>query len=227
MKLDNRATLEAELARKLGRFNREQYKALLPALGNPPRLENLPVGYFDRMSEALQGVLQPVMEQIYTQQAAALMGISSVKALAIAWELVNERAAQWARQYAGVLVKSITDNTRSAIRQQVEGFYRDQRSLDDLTASLSRLFSPIRAELIAVTEVTRAGVQGELGFAEELRKMGLKTTFVWQTANDEIADNCPICGPRHEKKQGDGWNDPPPAHPRCRCWLNTVVDRAN
>jgi hypothetical protein len=125
------------------------------------------------------------------------------------------------------LVKEITENTRAAVRQQVEGFYRDQRSLDDLTAGLSRLFSPIRAELIAVTEVTRAGVQGELGFAEELRKMGLKTTFVWQTANDEISDNCPICGPRHEKKQGDGWSDPPPGHPRCRCWLNTVVDHAN
>ncbi len=221
MDLPNRADFEALLARKLGRLGQSQLKSLLAALGDPPMMEHLPADYFDRMAVEYQGVIQPVLEDVYVKQAVALMGLDSHKALAIGWDIINERAAQWARQYSGVLCKNITDNTRTAIRQQVEGFYRDARTMGDLEASLGRLFGPVRAEMIAVTEVTRAAAQGELGFAEELRRLGLKTVHIWITSNDDIV--CAICGPLHEKEQGDGWTDPPPAHVRCRCFMTTKV----
>ena len=220
MDIPNRAELEAKLAQKLGRLGQTQLRGLRDALGNPPKMENLSPDYFDRLSDELQGVIQPIMEEIYVAQAAALMGIRQ-KAVAVDWNVVNQRAAEWARKYSGVLCKDITDKSREAIRQQVEGFYRDQRTMGDLEASLSRLFGPVRAEMIAITEVTRASAQGEMGFAEELRRLGLKTVHVWQTSMDDIV--CPICGPLNEKEQGNGWSDPPPAHPRCRCFLNTKV----
>jgi hypothetical protein len=223
MELPNRAALETGLARKLARLSQDQYRRLLATLGDPPKMENLPGDYFNGMAAELQGVLQPALEDAYTLQAAALMGLKTNKALAVDWTVINQRAALWAKQYAGLLCKQMSDRTREAIRAQVADFFRDQRSMDDLTASLARLFGPIRAELIAVTEVTRAASMGEQGFAEELRGMGLRTTFIWQTANDDTV--CPICGPLHGSKQGDGWHDPPPAHPRCRCWINTVVER--
>jgi len=221
MDLANRNDLEALLAKKLGKLQQGQYKQLLTALGDPPRLENLSPDYFQRMADELQGVIQPVLEDIYTQQTVALMGLDKVKAVAVDWNLINQRAAEWARKYSGTLCKNVSDSTRDAIRQQLEGFYRDARTMGDLEASLGRLFSPIRAEMIAITEVTRASAQGELAFAEELRRLGLKTTFVWQTSQDDIV--CPICGPLNEKEQGQGWSDPPPAHPRCRCFINTKV----
>src|SRR3990172_6909610 len=179
MDIPNRAELEAKLAQKLGRLGQTQLRGLRDALGNPPKMENLSPDYFDRLSDELQGVIQPIMEEIYVAQAAALMGIRQ-KAVAVDWNVVNQRAAEWARKYSGVLCKDITDKSREAIRQQVEGFYRDQRTMGDLEASLSRLFGPVRVEMIAITEVTRASAQGEMGFAEELRRLGLKTVHVWQ-----------------------------------------------
>lgn len=223
MRLVDRAELEAELAKKLSRLQQGQYRQLLNALGNPPRLENLPMDYFSRMADELQGVVQPELEKIYTKQAAALMGLDKVKAVAVDWDVINERAAQWARLYAGELCKNVADTKKAAIKQQVEGFFRDARSMGDLEASLARLFGPLRAEMIAITEVTRAASEGERGFAAELNKLGLQTTFIWNTSNDEIADDCPICGPRNGKRQGDGWDELPPAHPRCRCWPTTEV----
>jgi SPP1 gp7 family putative phage head morphogenesis protein len=91
--------------------------------------------------------------------------------------------------------------------------------MGDLRGRLGRIYSPVRAEMIAVTEVTRAAAEGERATVREIEKEGIRMVEVWQTNNDSLV--CPICGPRHGKKVGDGWskNDGPPAHPRCRCWL--------
>jgi hypothetical protein len=79
--------------------------------------------------------------------------------------------------------------------------------------------------MIAITEVTRAAAEGERATVREIAKEGIKMVEVWQTKNDEIV--CTICGPRHGKKVGDGWsrNDGPPAHPRCRCWINHEFEK--
>jgi hypothetical protein len=44
---------------------------------------------------------------------------------------------------------------------------------------------------------------------------GLHVRKVWYTAED--AHVCTICGPRHGKVKGDGWEHDPPAHDGCRC----------
>lgn len=219
MEPQNRRDLEEQLARKLGRLQQNQLKRVLDALGDPPRLENLPPGFWDEMGEELRGVVQPVLEETFRSQAEGLMR----GGIGLDWNIVNERAAKWARQYSFDLVKGINDNTRRALQEQVAGFYADQRTMSDLETSIARLYGPVRAEMIAITEVTRASSQAEQAYAEELRGLGLETTFVWQTSNDDIT--CAICGPLHGKVQGDGWTDPPPAHVRCRCWVNTEVVR--
>ena len=109
-------------------------------------------------------------------------------------------------------------------------------------------FSPARAEMAAITEVTRAisaaefGIAGylatvddpevtgavsdaELGIAGYLATVddpGLRKLLVpiWYTALDERV--CPICAPLHRTgKEVWGKMFPlgPPAHPRGRCWL--------
>jgi hypothetical protein len=74
------------------------------------------------------------------------------------------------------------------------------------------MFSPVRAERIAVTETTRAVVEGERAYVAELeRETGQRMVPIWMTANDELV--CPICAPRNEKPITNG--DYPPAHPNC------------
>ncbi len=76
------------------------------------------------------------------------------------------------------------------------------------------MFSPVRAERIAVTETTRAVVEGERAYVAELeRETGQRMIPIWMTANDERV--CPICAPRNEKPIKDGVY--PPGHVGCRC----------
>lgn len=51
----------------------------------------------------------------------------------------------------------------------------------------------------------------------------LSITAHWNTERDSLV--CPVCRPLHGKPQGE-WGvfaNGPPAHPRCRCWLNWRV----
>jgi hypothetical protein len=85
----------------------------------------------------------------------------------------------------------------------------------------TRLLTSVeRAKLIATTEVTRAAVQAEVDQVKELAADGIKMVAIWDTQHDNKV--CPICRPRDGKKQGDGWTDPPPAHPGCYCALRWV-----
>ena len=84
------------------------------------------------------------------------------------------------------------------------------------------IFGPKRAEGIAVTEITRAAAEGARATARELKIEGIEMVEVWQTNNDAIVQECPICWPRHGKKEGSNWtrDQGPPGHIRCRCWLS-------
>ena len=88
-------------------------------------------------------------------------------------------------------------------------------------------FSQSRAKLIAITETTAAYARGEMTAARELEKAGyFEYEKQWQTNNDDIV--CPICRPLQDETV-DGVRglfsigvQGPPAHPGCRCWVNTV-----
>lgn len=146
------------------------------------------------------------------------------------WALVNEAASAWASQYSYDLVQGITAHTREALQHAVSGFFEEALSRDELVGRISGLFGPVRAEMIAVTEVTRAASEGQQGLVTEVAGQGIEMVAAWSTRNDELV--CPICGPLHGR-DADGyeagrvpyWIHPvsgerygkPPAHPRCRC----------
>jgi hypothetical protein len=79
--------------------------------------------------------------------------------------------------------------------------------------------------MISITEVTRAASEGEQEIVNRLimDNPGIVAVDIWQTNRDDRV--CPICGPRHNRKRGDGWTENPPAHPRCRCWLKHDFER--
>jgi len=216
-----REEFERRLARALGRTQQEIQRLVMETLGNPPDLNNLSPAFWEDIAGRLQGIMQPLLEGAFMAHALDLVGAQTV---GIDVAIVNQRAAAWARQYSFDLVRGITDKTRASLQESIVGFFTDQRTLGDLEASIAPLFGPVRAEMIAITETTRAATAGEMMFAEELQKMGLATTQIWQTNNDDLV--CPICGPLNQTRQGSGWTLPPPAHPRCRCWISTEVATA-
>lgn len=137
-------------------------------------------------------------------------------------EDAHDRLLKATGEYAFGLVKGINETTRQAITDAISDYYTTPgATIGSVVDALTPTFGPVRAEMIAVTEVTRAYEQGQSAAIDEYKLAGLEVDEYWQTNNDELV--CPICGPLNETKRGDDWQDPPPAHPRCRCWKRIEV----
>jgi hypothetical protein len=211
--IPNRAELEAELARRFSKLSAAHRRELLSLLGNPPSIGNVPAAFWEKVAAELNGSFVPFLAQIFLDSAERILPDLPI---GVDWGLVNERAANWARQYSYELIRNITNTSRRATQEAVAAFFERGQTRGDLEAALTRLFGPTRASMIAVTEVTRAASNGEREIARELAAEGVEMIPIWQTNNDELV--CPICGPRHGKQITD--NAYPPAHVNCRCWVN-------
>lgn len=172
---------------------------------------------------------------------ATLVGVSEVPRITsmsavVDWSIVNDSAAQWARDYAASLVTKLRENTVKSVRDAVADWIEQGGALKDLRNSINGIINDKpRAQLIAQTESTRAFAEGN---TVAWKAQGVEARK-WFTARDEAV--CPICG--KNKKTGDPGlegvvariGEPfvhpttkktyanPPAHPGCRCYLQPVV----
>lgn len=141
-------------------------------------------------------------------------------AIGVNWQLANEAARTWAQQYSYELVSRLNENSRRMLQETVSRWIGSGAPLDDLIASVSAIFGPVRGEMIAVTEATRAYAEGsftsyeQAGFNRRPPEadrppahvrcrcwVSLAETdrgvweYIWLTAQDERV--CEICGPKH------------------------------
>jgi hypothetical protein len=214
--IEDRDGLERKLARILGRLLAAQMGRLLELLGDPPNISNLPINFWGDAGTEMAGVLRPFLESLYVESAKQMMDNVGI---GVDWALVNENAAEWASRHSFELVTGINNTSRNTLQRAVSRYFADGQTIGELTSRLSRSFGPVRAEMIAITEVTRAATEGEREFLAELVSDGVEMIPIWQTSNDERV--CPICGPRYNKPIEDGQY--PPAHVRCRCWVNHEI----
>ncbi len=208
-----REKFEREMERKLGRVWREQRDKLIPLLGNPPSLANVPESYWNNSGAAIRKVIAQIFESVFMSQAEALIAQVGI---GVDWTLINQRAADWALTHTVNFITGIQNTERQTIADLINKFFSSEWSLEDLAGRInSFLFDSRRASQIAITEVTRAAVQAEVATVNileaEYRFLNFKP--FWITANDDRV--CEICGPRH-MKEIDG-EDFPPAHVNCRC----------
>ena len=214
--IPNRATDEADLASKIARMLQRQLGTVMEELGDPPNLDKLTPEFWQQIESETAEVIRPQIEGVFLEGAQTLLDDQPI---GVDWGLVNERAVDWTSQYTFELVQGITNTTRDLIDKKVAQFFEEPSStIRSLTKELQQAFGPVRAEMIAVTEVTRAAAEGQRQLADEIQKeTGIVMIEIWQTADD---DACPKCRPRHGHPKGDVWQDYPPLHVRCRCWVN-------
>ena len=204
--------------------------------GLPQRLDKK---FWDNENRLLLAAILPLLSDGAT--GAALFSAEAIEAatgLGIDWTLINTAAAEWARMRAGELIKGwkkpdgtkapgLNERTKKAVRESVTQFVETPgRTIGDLRQDLAKLpaFGSNRAQMIAVTEVTRAAKEGNRATARAYEAEGLFTwERTWHTNRDGLV--CELCRPLHGKKavglDGEypfGGGDGPPRHPRGRCW---------
>ena len=183
----------------------------------------------ERLRQALYEALLPTLSAAsrlaIKELGRQVLGVKSIADFGFNWELVNEQAREWLKRYTYPLIQGLTDVTAKGLQSAIDDFIASpDMTMNQLSERVAGLFDPIRAEMIAITEVTRS-------FAEANRVMWKESGVVagqrWNTASDEMV--CPICAPLNGRvvainETFPGGYESPPAHPRCRCWLTPVVD---
>jgi hypothetical protein len=206
------------MAREMARIKRQVESDLLAAGMDVNRTQIFSQEYWSGLSANIETLMRGKLEDVYMDAAEQFMDTVNY---AMDNDLLRASARAWANQASMNLVTQMNDTSRRQVLDSVDNFFNESMSNKELRERLERVFSPRRAELAAVTEVTRAASEGSERVAADLRSKGVRLVAVWQTLVDERV--CPICGPRHEQKQGDGWMFLPPAHPKCRCYVNYEV----
>lgn len=231
--IPNRDGLEAELARAIAKLNGAQMDKLLKALGNPPSVDGVPKAFWAEYGDQLRTLLEPILRKMYLGQANRLrldVGKDNVD-----WALANEDAARWAKDYTFDLVKGVVDtmtgsvdaNLRALLQEAIAGGFTDSLTNAQIAERLTPAFGPSRAEMIAVTETTRAAAAGEQAVVAQLAEGGVTMRAYWNTSENELV--CSVCEPLDgvPENEGGGWTNPVtgetidamPAHPYCRCFL--------
>jgi hypothetical protein len=206
----DRFEIERKLGRVLSREFQSELDKLMGYLGDPPDLNNVPRSYWQNGWKRIQNQVEPILVDTFVQSALELPLVG----ITIDWDLINADAVNWARTSLVPTLQKMFDKTYVGVNELVPRYFEEQWTVHDLAQRLERFYSPVRAEMIAVTETTRSVVEGEKAAVDRLADVtGRRMVPVWLTMNDERV--CPICGPRHKQMITDGMY--PPAHPRCRC----------
>jgi SPP1 gp7 family putative phage head morphogenesis protein len=174
--------------------------------------------FWEEEAAILRAAIGGIVED--TALAGLAAGMNALgPGVAIDWTLLNQAARDYARQYSYALVSMLNETSRAALQQELADWIESGRPLDALIESLSPMFGPVRAEMIAATEVTRVYMDSN---TIAWKESGAVTGWRFNTSADDIV--CEICGPNagQEFALDDGENYPP-LHPRCRCWGQPVV----
>ena len=70
------------------------------------------------------------------------------------WELINEPVRNWSRTMSLDLVKGITETSRKFTTDAIAEWIESGAPLDELAAKLDPMYGPVRASMVAETEVT-------------------------------------------------------------------------
>ena len=161
-------------------------------------------------------------------QAAALAGVEAAAAsVGIGFDptAFDVKISDWIQSYSFDLIKGINDTTRGIVQDALTKFNQTAGMTNkDLFDLLTPAFGDARAQMIAITEVTRAYSESNSMYQDYMTELGVESMREWHTSKDEKV--CPICSPmdmqqakQDEKFKDDFGNeyDNPPAHVNCRC----------
>lgn len=241
--LASRSTLEQDFAEKMGRLSERHRQELVRLLGNPPNPKNVTQEDWDRWEREDRDELLLLLLLIFLasaqQHASQAVGPD---AAADVDATLQQQAAVWAATRADDIASGMADNSRAMLQEEAGRWVETRREAEQAATEAgedvfaarefaheaiteemvedfsSRVFGPTRIEGIAITETTGAiSAGGDAGIEETV---GVSQEDLWITEKDSKV--CPVCKPLDNQPRSE-WGaylpDGPPAHPRCRCYL--------
>lgn len=176
----------------------------------------------DDLTDGFRRVIEPRLVEAATNE-----GIRLAAEVGVQFDIavVNAAAQEWAKSYTYDLVKGLTETTQKVLRGAMEKYTTlPGMTIGELQALIEPAFGVVRAEMISITEITRAYSQATNHYQRELEDSGIRTTRVFHTSHDELV--CPRCLPWNGKPEsmwGLEYPSGPPLHTRCRCFLTLTA----
>ena len=207
---DARMAAERRLKRKIQRVLKDYEAKVARAVraGRDPD--------YDKLFEELRAAVQPEIAALAVDEA---MRLSADVGIVFDPTIISEEAVRWARDYSYKLVTGLTDTTRKLVSGVAQSFIETPgMTQGDITRLLQPAFGEVRAQLISVTELTRAYSEATNEIQRRVNQTGLQMDRIWHSARDDRV--CPICGPLDGLPESE-WRGQfpkgPPGHPGCRC----------
>jgi len=241
--LANRMGVEADFARRLSRLTSRQRRELREMLGNPPDIRNVSEADWNRWEEERRRELALILLAIIL----AALNQHAEELLPAGQQPSDETRTQAYRQALLRAQAIAADSARSSIQSAKEiviasGELIRTGTAADIEGVLASALGPDRDAVTAATTTTLAQTEGTNATQLLLAAFSLNLVTRWQTEKDGKV--CPICRPLHGKSV-DLWdvvlqnlpgpgggravdeiirNGGPPAHPNCRCYLQTKAE---
>lgn len=192
------------------------------------------IPYVDDLFMADEDEIAELIRLLNLNTKRGILLFGAATGITIDYTMTNLQAAEWARAYAGKLIKDIDATSLEAVRKALTVFVETPGwTMGDLMRDIADVLGEKRAEGISVTEVTRTYSKGSQMAADEMKDQfpDVKVIDQWFTNNDDLV--CDLCGPLDgvEVEHGTNFYEPeseyedghPPRHYRCRCWESTYT----
>ena len=208
--LDVRMAAERRIKRKVQAILKERQAQAARAIEQGEQFD------YEGLAEELRAAVLPELSALVVDNALRLsveVGIGFDPAI------INTEALRWAREYSYDLVRGLTDTTRRQLQEAVTSFVQTPgMTIGDIESLIEPAFGSVRAEMIAVTETTRAYsmATNEMQGLLQREMPELAVTRIWNTQNDALV--CPECGPLEgapESQWSGQYPSGPPAHVNC------------
>ena len=181
--------------------------------------EPIQLEFWQDEARIIYKILFPLFLEAATDAARnALSPFGSID-LGTAWNVVNEKCIQWAEQHTADVVASISKTSMAAFEENFGEWVKSGEPLDALIESLTPFYGSVRAEMVAVTETTRAYASGNI-----LAWQGSGMVDQWNVFNAEDALVCEICADVSSGNPYPMDADAPPYHVNCRCYLQPILN---
>lgn len=224
--LPNRARFERELTEALSEALSKAQRTLARELWHEgmtqAELANAPQSVLRDVRNDVQRVLQEALPLAFIEAAN---NFASEMGYGLDEDALAEAAATWGTEYAATLARQLVERRQIRLREIAQRAPDVELERKDLLALLLLALSLGGVAAIAITELSGAASRGEEFVQKQLESQSIEVERVWYTQEDERV--CPVCEPRHGRKEGNGWSLPPPAHPRCRCYLGYRITSAD